>query len=601
MINPVVQIVPPPTPIEQPAEASDVVPYTWFKNLTLRQAEAVKNSLTLSSGQFYLIQGPPGTGKSATLLAIIDGIWKVGKNAIVVTESDSALDHLLKLFVEIGVRKKFSSSLSRLEKEKVMERIKKRQSEVCRFGQKWTTTQECQRFLFEELVRKRYVQKDFDENLSHQAKKRKISKEVLKNKKIVFTTLRAFENQTQRSYLQDMKFDYCIFDEACQCNLSNSEKSLDIAQRLILAGDQKQLGVNETHPKASANSKLSLFEKMVLQKDKLPPGSKKVFSMLDLQFRMNSELMDISRNLFYDGQLKDEEKVKSICLKDLEKLSAGTKLIPLDRPLIWIDNPRFESVPRKTQYVNVYEQMIIAKLVIELVCHMKVQPDQIGVICGYNNQRNYVKTLLKNIEREELHNSGLTEIKISTIDSFQGQEREVIIFATTRSNENQSIGFLSDPKRFNVSVTRAKRLLIVIGNIETLKMNNHYCRLYSQAGEKGGLFEGIVDIEKIKQKMIQLEGKSAGKQRSRQRSNESTNLYNPKQFDLALNGRLYQFGKQVITRTSDLKVTLTKQQPKLLKIAAPGPSDHYPDEAIDSPSPEDEDFQGRGRRDRGRE
>ncbi len=537
------------------------VPYNWFKTLNQRQQDAVKNSL--GCDHFYLIQGPPGTGKSTTLLAIIDAIWKEDKSVMIVTQSDAALDHLLKSYANIGVKKK-KSIRSPAEKKELIQRIQKRQSSICRFGYKWSVANSCKKYLFEDLVTKRYAE-SFDKNIPNEANKRRIVKEIQSMMRVVFTPLEAFYHKIHSNYLKDMKFDYCIFDEACQCRISESMMPLESVDKVIYAGDHKQLGVMANHPKASKDAKLSLFEKMLLKKDKLPPGSKEVFSMLNIQFRMNSELMDISRSIFYDDLLLDDEKAKSICLKDFEKVTRGSGLIPLDRPLMWIDNTLFESQPRKGQFINVYEQMIVARLLIELVCNMGVLPDQIGVICGYNNQRNFIVSLLNHVARHEKDKDRLKEIKVSTVDAFQGQEKEVIILATTRSNEKLSIGFLDEPKRFNVSVTRARRLLIVVGNFETLKNNNHYCKLYSLAAEKGGLLEAVIDVQNIKQKMINLDGNTARNSRPTAVSDESSKLHNPIQFDLALNGRLFEFGKQVFLSSKDINVKLAKQQPKLFK------------------------------------
>jgi len=560
------------------------IPYTWFNYLTPSQRESVMNSLTCD--HFYLIHGPPGTGKSSTLLAIIDAIWKAEMTVMIVTKSDAGLDHLVRTYAKIGKNKKISS-FTETEKNEFRERVHKRQSTMCRFGYTWTTAEDCKKYLFEDIFVKRYAQ-SFKIYQPNEANKSKIVKELLSNIRVIFTPLDVFYNNTQSNYLKDMKFDYCIIDEACQCRITESMMPLESVDRVIYAGDQKQLGVMTNHPNASADAKLSLFEKMISKIDKLPPNSKQVFSMLNIQFRMNSELMDISRSLFYDDLLQDDEKVKSICLRDFSKVVPGSGLIPLDRPLIWIDNPRFESQPRKGQFVNVYEQIIIAYLLIELVCNMGVLPDQIGVICGYNNQRNFIKTLLNHIAKHEKDKEPLRDIKVSTVDAFQGQEREVIIFATTRSNEGLSIGFLDKAKRFNVSVTRARRLLIVVGNIETLKKDNHYCKLYNLAAEKGGLLEAVVNVEDTKQKMISLDGNQARNQKSSVVIDEGSKLHNPIQFDLALNGRLYNFGKQVFLSSKDFNVKFAKQHPKLLNQKGPSPPSNNQAALIQQPLPQNQ-------------
>lgn len=82
-----------------------------------------------------------------------------------------------------------------------------------------------------------------------------------------------------------------------------------------------------------------------------------------------------------------------------------------------------------------------------------------------------MQCILKLFSREK---TDLKSIKVATVDGFQGQEREVIIFSTVRSNEQKKLGFLSDQRRMNVALTRAKRGLIVIGNRKTLSSDGKW-------------------------------------------------------------------------------------------------------------------------------
>ena len=543
------------------AQKKDSIKFTWFKHLTAAQKEAVINAI--SCQHQYLIHGPPGTGKSSTLLAIIDAVWKAKLRVMIVTESNKALDHLLTEYVNLGMAKarRMKSCQEKTERLAVIEH---RRASVCRFGNKWLTANENRRYLFEEIKHKKL--KDLDPNYrrNHDTQNQ-ICKEIIRNSRVVFTTINVFHDGNKRNYLQDMKFDYCIMDEACQTIPIDSLMPLNPVKRVVWAGDHKQLGVKINSMAVKKYLEVSFFEMMLSKKEELATDGSPVYSLLNRQFRMHSELMDTSRKLFYDNLLEDDDSVKGITLSDLRFVEPGNHLIPLDRPLIWIDNSHLESEPRKRQTINVFEQMIVARLLIELICHMKVQPDQIGVICAYHNQKNFIVTLLKHIAINEKDKQALRRVTVSTVDAFQGSEKEVIILATTRSNDSADIGFLEDPRRFNVSITRAKRLLVVVGNFETLKINLNFRELYSLAAEKGGLFEADSNVEKVRERMFELEKKAARGNKKNTWSEETSKLNDTHQFLLALNGWLLKFGRDVFYSSKDIKVQFVKQLPKVIK------------------------------------
>lgn len=81
------------------------------------------------------------------------------------------------------------------------------------------------------------------------------------------------------------------------------------------------------------------------------------------------------------------------------------------------------------------------------------------------------------------------DVETSTVDGFQGREKEVIVISFVRSNRNKEIGFLEDLRRLNVSITRAKRKLIMVGDSETLSVNGTYRRLIEHVRRKGFYFK----------------------------------------------------------------------------------------------------------------
>ncbi len=93
-------------------------------------------------------------------------------------------------------------------------------------------------------------------------------------------------------------------------------------------------------------------------------------------------------------------------------------------------------------------------------------PSQIGVITPYEGQRSYVVTYMQ-------HNGSLKkelykEVEVASVDAFQGREKDYIILSCVRSNEHQGIGFLNDPRRLNVALTRAKYGVVILGNPKVL-------------------------------------------------------------------------------------------------------------------------------------
>ncbi|XP_026193702.1 RNA helicase aquarius [Cyclospora cayetanensis] len=115
-----------------------------------------------------------------------------------------------------------------------------------------------------------------------------------------------------------------------------------------------------------------------------------------------------------------------------------------------------------TSYLNRGEASVVERLVLALL-RSGVTPEQIGVITPYLGQRNFLRTLLQ-------RNPMPAEVEISSVDAFQGREKDIIIFSCVRSNTQSSIGFLSDPRRLNVALTRARFCVFICGNASLLSI-----------------------------------------------------------------------------------------------------------------------------------
>lgn len=110
---------------------------------------------------------------------------------------------------------------------------------------------------------------------------------------------------------------------------------------------------------------------------------------------------------------------------------------------------------------------------------MGVKEEEIGIITPYDDQVDLI--------------SSMTGVEVNSVDGFQGREREVIIISMVRSNSEGNIGFLRDLRRLNVSLTRARRKLIIIGDTGTLSSHPSYRRLIEYCRERGFLYEPSAD------------------------------------------------------------------------------------------------------------
>ena len=251
--------------------------------------------------------------------------------------------------------------------------------------------------------------------------------------------------------LSNIQFDIAIIDEASQATIPSVLIPINKAEKFVLIGDHKQL------PPVIFNNnteylKTSLFEELIINYE----GQSEE---LLIQYRMNKLLMEFPNRKFYENKLKCSKKSKNYYLNCgvLEKYDSSS-------PLVFIDTSKHENNKESTldyshSYINDLEIEIVLDI-IKMYLNNGINPKNIGVISPYANQ---VRTINKK-----------TNVDVKSVDGFQGGEKDIIIISLVRSNNDGDIGFLKDMRRLNVSLTRAKKKLMIIGNRETLKINKDY-------------------------------------------------------------------------------------------------------------------------------
>ena len=263
---------------------------------------------------------------------------------------------------------------------------------------------------------------------------------------------------------EDLDFDLVIADEAGQIQVMDLLVPLVRARRAVLVGDHLQLPplvepeiVQKIRENEPENQELgqwlekSLFERLIERPE--TPDSHKI--MLDTQYRMPRQIADFISGQFYGGKYHTgADKPHS------DPFFSGS-------PMVFVDTMKevrhYEQRAEEGQgYFNPTE----ARLICDLLQAYQAKDVQAGVIVPYKKQAEVIRREMRKRE------SGLSEddliSRIATVDSFQGKEQDVILFGFTRSNAEGRIGFLAELRRLNVSLTRARRQLILVGDSLTL-------------------------------------------------------------------------------------------------------------------------------------
>ncbi|KAJ6572149.1 P-loop containing nucleoside triphosphate hydrolase protein [Mycena capillaripes] len=290
-------------------------------------------------------------------------------------------------------------------------------------------------------------------------------------------------------------FSHIFCDEAGQATepevMLPIKSIADKFTNIVLAGDNKQLGpIVHSWIARSLGLQVSYLAR-VMQRDiySLDPqtemgGSGITIVKLVNNFRSHPAILDFSNQQFYDGELIPcGNPALTRSLENSDELP--TKKFPLIFHGIIGKDDREGSSP---SFFNIGEATLVKKYAASLVGNRKlrIRPEEIGVITPYHAQRYKIMELLRRDPK-------LRDITVGSVEEFQGQERRVIIMSTVRSNTNyvesdirRTLGFVANPQRFNVAITRAQALLIVIGNPDILALDPLWRAFMNYVYTRGG-------------------------------------------------------------------------------------------------------------------
>lgn len=452
--------------IEEPEEIPTIFkPKFIEQNLNMSQQQAVIKAL--NSENIGLIQGPPGTGKTKVIKEIIGQVvnkatkTKDRPRILIVSQSHTAVDNILEgldkiipddsEIVRIGADKNVSPKIScrytiPAHREKLLSDIKKK-------IEKYDKDMEG---LYEDITDKEFVdrwkkikeiQKDWNDRIEG---KDSLDYQLIRSATIIAGTCIGF---LSNGFVKDMEFDYVIIDEAAKATTPELLVSIIKAKKIILVGDQNQLPAyadQSISPKIAELTKNPEYRMFDILFDSLPDTHKQVLST---QYRMIRNIGNLISTVFYNGTIEtgcnDEDKLHGLSRYEGDSI-------------IWFDTS--ENIRRKQKktkgnsFMNEEEKRIILEILEDLKKSGELAGLDIGIITGYSGQKDIIRNSVKAIGYDKI-----AQIDINVLDAFQGRENDIIIYSTVRTDN--SIGFQKEKERVNVAFSRAKKLLIICGDM----------------------------------------------------------------------------------------------------------------------------------------
>lgn len=427
------------------------------------QIQAVKSVL---QKPLSLIQGPPGTGKTVTSATIIYHLSKInGGQVLVCAPSNVAVDQLCERIHITGLKVVRVTAKSREDVESDVGFLS-----LHRQVQMNDTNPELNKLIQLKAEQGELTSQD---EKKFKALTRSAEREVLQNADVICCTCVGAGDPR----IAKLKFRTVLIDESTQSAEPECMIPLVLGcKQVVLVGDHQQLGpviMNKKAAKAGLNQ--SLFERLVIL------GCAPI--RLQVQYRMHPCLSEFPSNMFYEGSLQN-----GVTMAQRLRPDVNFPWPVADSPMMFWSNLGNEEISASgTSYLNRTEAQNVEKIVTRFF-KAGVSPSAIGIITPYEGQRSYVVQSMQ--QTGTFKKEHYKEVEVASVDAFQGREKDFIVLSCVRSNDHQGIGFLSDPRRLNVALTRAKYGLVILGNPKVLSKHPlwHYLLLHFK--ERNCLVEG---------------------------------------------------------------------------------------------------------------
>jgi len=452
----------------------DERPQIEFFNTRLNDYQRESVIKALAAKEVALIHGPPGTGKTTVLVEIVRQAVAKGARVLASAPSNIAVDNMLEKMLDTGLRvvrmghparildslrhATLSALVAEHPDQKYIEELDIQRAHLVRQLQRLPAGRQGPSSWGE----RHQIQKEIN-GLWREARDMEfaIGKQILATADVVLTTHGGIAKTITKK-----PFDLLIMDEASQATEPLSWIPITQAKKVVFAGDAFQLPPTIYSEEAKKKGLgITLFERL----QKILP--EEVQTLLRIQYRMHETIMGFSSQQFYNGTLQADESVRTHTIEELPGIQPSTVTC---KPLMFVDTVGAGYEEAWNDLLESRENEGEAKLALYLYQQLRdsgVPAKSIALLTPYVAQARLLKQM-----------AGYDEgIEIGSIDGYQGREKEAIILSLVRSNDRGEVGFLGDTRRMNVGMTRARRLLIVLGDSSTLSRHPFYLQFIEYA------------------------------------------------------------------------------------------------------------------------
>ncbi len=444
------------------------------------QSRAVDAALNLQNDELLLIIGPPGTGKTRVIARIAYELYSRGERVLITSHTNRAVDNAIVLLdplfsLRVGrpekilpnarkymlgykVREYIGEELNGIEKR--IENLRKALKGITRDLKKFRTRESIRTYW--RLQKK--IKMELRDLYSRRRKiVRKAISELIYTAGIIGSTL----IRSQLPPLDQQVFDTVIIDEASQASITLALLAMVKAKKWIIVGDHKQLQpIFKSINDIDSIRDLSVFTRLLRK-------YKHRSLWLTVHYRSNPKIIGFSAKYIYENKIVPYKSCDNIVLET--KCNPVPVELDPNKPVIFINVSGAEAYDYKSKSYYNESEAYVATSIVEKAVECGISSREIGVITPYRLQKTIISDKLRKYMERGL--------EVNTVDAFQGREKDVIIYSVV-ATKYEHLKFASEPHRFNVAATRARKKLIVIGNMDSIERNQsillykflEYCR-----------------------------------------------------------------------------------------------------------------------------